>query len=516
MPFNTSGIFNRIRGRDSWKGDAADGTPIKSDLHDINDNDIADALSQCINKNGYTTIAGAIPFNNQKITNLGTPTDPGDAVNKDYADNPDPWPTSRSISGADAEGRLNFTNVSGANGITWSNIGAAWLAKKNADTDEQRDRVVLNTSAAGTGADVIAIDKIDGNLVFPTEFEVDTNLYLSPDGVTYRTPVAGTGGILRKTATALTMLANSVATTLAKGVATLETWFTAAYVGGNVTVNLNKKASGGYAYVGGQMGGKQRWVAHFGNSTAESATDGAGSDFSLVSYNNAGTPLFTAMTAYRRTGRVDFPVGFTGTQNFDSYLTAPGIEGSTSLVLAVSTGSVLLRPYGFANTASQAVYETNGDFTIARYMASKGYAECPGTSGNPSLGQIFNSLYVDSTDIRCYVGTSLVGRWTPACDHRIKKDVAPLPGTWDAVKKLRPVTYTDKAYGDEDSVFRDGDTPRIGFLAHELQEALGDSAATGVKDGDDLQGPDVLAVVAALTAALQEAQLRIEALEARP
>jgi hypothetical protein len=56
---------------------------------------------------------------------------------------------------------------------------------------------------------------------------------------------------------------------------------------------------------------------------------------------------------------------------------------------------------------------------------------------------------------------------------------------------------------------------RWGFVAHELQETLVESAASGVKDqADTIQSPNPWTVIASLTKALQEAMERIEALEA--
>ena len=103
-----------------------------------------------------------------------------------------------------------------------------------------------------------------------------------------------------------------------------------------------------------------------------------------------------------------------------------------------------------------------------------------------------------------------------------------MQSTWDAVKRLNPINYTNKdftppvqmslqrSYGDGQEPFMKGDdTPRMGFLAHELQEELGMDAATSYKDAPDaIQSPNSLAMIAVLTKALQEAMARIEALEA--
>lgn len=121
-----------------------------------------------------------------------------------------------------------------------------------------------------------------------------------------------------------------------------------------------------------------------------------------------------------------------------------------------------------------------------------------------------NQMWIDNVNL---------GNVAVTCDYRIKKDVAPLESTWNVVKALRPITYTQREYtppGAEQPLFVNDDTWQWGFVAHELQDTLLPSAASGAKDSPtDIQSPNLLAVVAALTRALQEAQARIEALEAR-
>lgn len=510
MPFDSSGTFTRVRGRDSWKGDAAAATPIKADLHDINDNDIADSLSQVITKNGVTQPTADIPLNGHKLVNVGQPVNPQDAATMRYVQELSGWPTAKSISGADADGRLNFTSLTGVNGITWSSIGACWVARKaDVSGQKERNRVVLNNNVdPAVGQDVVGIDEADGSMQWLTQTEMRQNLVF--DGTSYRTPAIGSGGLWRKTANALTLLSNFAATTLAYGVATLETWFSLTRSSGSVTMALNKQASGQAATIQGQMGGVLRWQMQLGNGTAEDGTF-AGSDYVLSSYNNSGALIGNAIVANRKTGKVSFPSGVTGVTDFESAVTATNINNAGGPLLLGGTAGVYVRPGGTGTLVGQTSFSGNGDVAIGRYLSAGGWLERQGTSG-PDGGQYFNSWYVDSANIWAYVGTTHVGNWTPASDHRIKKEIAPLTSTWEAVRKLRPVKYTDKAYGE---VFRDSDITRWGFLAHELQAALLPSAASGELDGEELQVPNVMTVVSALACALQEAQIRIEALEAR-
>jgi Chaperone of endosialidase len=146
-------------------------------------------------------------------------------------------------------------------------------------------------------------------------------------------------------------------------------------------------------------------------------------------------------------------------------------------------------------------------------------------------GYGFNFQYVGSVHV--WVDATDLGAITFASDYRIKKDVVELPGMWETVKALRPIKYTQaefsspshlahvegmQARGEEVSdapLFVADDIERWGFIAHELQETLVESAASGVKDAPDaIQSPNPFTIIAALTKALQEAMTRIETLEA--
>lgn len=83
MPFNGAGMFTRLR---NWVADAAAGVKIRADYHDIEDNGFADGLSQCIVRDGQSTITNNIPMNSKRLIALSDPTDPQDASTKAYAD----------------------------------------------------------------------------------------------------------------------------------------------------------------------------------------------------------------------------------------------------------------------------------------------------------------------------------------------------------------------------------------------------------------------------------------------
>jgi hypothetical protein len=148
------------------------------------------------------------------------------------------------------------------------------------------------------------------------------------------------------------------------------------------------------------------------------------------------------------------------------------------------------------------------------------------TSGSYS-GNWFNLYYTGSSSIvHLWIDNTDFGSISLVSDYRTKKDVAALPGMWETVKRLRPIKYTSKDFTPPSEAARAKETgkpfmvgddiERWGFMAHELQETLVESAASASKDAPNaIQSPDMRPVIAALTKALQEAMARIEALEGK-
>jgi len=210
-----------------------------------------------------------------------------------------------------------------------------------------------------------------------------------------------------------------------------------------------------------------------------------------------------------------------------------------------------------ANTLAVANLTDGGHFScygsvtaVQNITAGEGYVVkggsgfyCRSGGSGPYGGNYFNLNYVGP--VQMWIDVSNLGNITITSDYRTKKDVAGLSSMWDTVKALRPIKYTQanftppaqiaadlKAAADaraeaeakgeqlpaapaKGPMFVANDIEQWGFIAHELQDTLLPSAATGVKDSPDyVQSPNPFTVIAALTKALQEAMARIEALEA--
>lgn len=526
MGFDANGNFNRIAsggagaagsGSTLWQGDAAAGTKILASRHDSHDQDLANGLSECITRTGKGVPVADIPWGGKKIVNLANPSQPQDAATKYYVDNPDAATKSRSISGADLDGRLNFTAPSGVNGITWTYADVSWVAR-HSEPSKTSNRLVMNNSVVPntTGdavGDVFVID--DTGRVNNSGYLTNN---LSWDGAAWRAIALGYGTQIRYAGGTVTFASNDIATTVdTYKAATLRDYFRATNSDGNSFLDIVKSASAKVSGISGYLGATRRWLMYLGNQTAESGTDRVGSDFVLYSYNNAGTTLFQELLIDRGTHLATFggavtAVGtVTSGSNFDSTAT-------TCIVSASSGGSIRLRPDGPTVTTSSTMFTTTGDISVCEavaacsggVLAGRGIRSKAGYQGAYQANWM--NLQYASPNVAVWVDGTSMGNITWASDYRIKRNVEPLPSMWDKVKALNPVKYNHRKFRD---LFEDDDTEQWGLVAHELQDTLTMAAATGRKDEENvIQSPNPWVVIAALTRALQEAMLRIEALEA--
>jgi len=130
-------------------------------------------------------------------------------------------------------------------------------------------------------------------------------------------------------------------------------------------------------------------------------------------------------------------------------------------------------------------------------------------SGNTGVG------YISTTSSSTAYNTS--------SDYRLKENIAPMTGALDKVLTLKPVTYKWKIDGSNGE----------GFIAHELAEVVPDCVTgekdavetidefdsegkvIGIKEVPKYQGVDTSFLVATLTAAIQELNAKVIALEAK-
>ena len=103
-----SGTFTRDGGSTKWKADENAGTGIESERHDTHDQELADGINQCLNKNGENPATANISMGGNKLTNVAAGTTPSDAVRYDQLPiTLTAWTPTYSATGA-----MTFTGVS--------------------------------------------------------------------------------------------------------------------------------------------------------------------------------------------------------------------------------------------------------------------------------------------------------------------------------------------------------------------------------------------------------------------
>ena len=83
MPFSGAGVFNRLY---NWVSDRNAAIKIRADRMDAEMDGFATGLSNCITKDGQTTVTQDIPFNNKRLTGVADATAGTDALNRQAAD----------------------------------------------------------------------------------------------------------------------------------------------------------------------------------------------------------------------------------------------------------------------------------------------------------------------------------------------------------------------------------------------------------------------------------------------
>jgi hypothetical protein len=169
------------------------------------------------------------------------------------------------------------------------------------------------------------------------------------------------------------------------------------------------------------------------------------------------------------------------------------IDSSGNLLVGTTTNTT--------NTKETLSYDGNS-------FNGMGIIDSTGTTAGTRYAMFFQRG--TGTTVGSISTTTSATAYNTSSDYRLKENVAPMTGALETVAQLKPVTYDwilDKSKGQ-------------GFIAHELQAVVPD-CVTGEKDAVDAegnpvyQGIDTSFLVATLTAAIQELNAKVTALEAQ-
>jgi microcystin-dependent protein len=159
MPW-TGGSYNKgNNATGGWTGDATLGIGIEAGRHDVQDNDFATGINQCLNKDGSNAATGNLNIGGNKITNIASATNNSDAPTYAQLLSIIPAGTITAYGGAAApSGWLlcNGTNVSRTTYATlFAIIGTTFGVGDGSTTfgvPNLQQRFPLGKAAAGTGS----------------------------------------------------------------------------------------------------------------------------------------------------------------------------------------------------------------------------------------------------------------------------------------------------------------------------------------------------------------------------
>ena len=231
------------------------------------------------------------------------------------------------------------------------------------------------------------------------------------------------------------------------------------------------------------------------STTSYSATSYNGGSARLTLYGGSATSSFTG-TQYSHGGNVELFFGVVQNSSGLGEFVFQGYNGSAYAERARidSSGRLLVGTSTFAGKGLS--LSPNGNI-ITDYNGTGAFTHIEFKNNNGSVGSIQSS------------GSSTA--YNTSSDYRLKENIIPVPDGITRFKQLKPSRF---------NFIADPDHTVDGFLAHEAQ-AVVPECITGEKDAVDedgnpvYQGIDQSKLVPLLTAALQEAIAKIEALETR-
>jgi hypothetical protein len=450
MPFNGSGTYNLPAGNP-----VVTGTPISSTTTNSTNSDIANALTNCLTRDGQSSPTSAIPMSNQKLTGLAKGTIAGDAMRFEQTAQID-------------ETTGENSNIKSITGLTTplsaSQGGTGASSATGTGSNVLSNSPTLVTPALGTPA--------SGNLAnctFPV-ITYSANLTGGSAGkIPYQSGANTTSFTAAGTAGQVLYSNGTSAPTWGTAPVTLGTGYTFAgtSAGANVTTPVNSNNSFyGYLAGSGVTGGNNNTC--LGGTTGTALGNGSSNTFIGYYAGAASTGTYnTFLGAYASgatsSGNFNTIVGYNAGNNLTS--------GASNVILGSGAGTDAV-----ANLTTQSNYIVLGTNTI--------------TNANIKVA------------------------WTVTSDARDKTNFAEIPHGLDFVVQLKPTAYQFKLDRNSDDV---GENARVryGFLAQDVLELEGANPVIINNDEPEHLKYNESSMIPVLVKAIQELTAKVAALEAR-
>ena len=283
------------------------------------------------------------------------------------------------------------------------------------------------------------------------------------------------------------------------GVASSYLAFATTTSAGDLTERMRLDASGNFILGGTSANGRARFVAAASADCViklETSTLNYASGIDLIALNANGAQYNSIRSLYGSTenwyvggGASDQTLVFKTGGTERTRIDASGnlLVGTTSTIFASKMASIA------GGSQNGGAFQTT---------ASSGYTAIVGAR-NGNNGNVTEWWYDLSTQVGTISVTASATAYNTSSDYRLKNITGPITTSGAYIDSLNPVEGTWKADG---STF-------VGLLAHEAQEASRTPVATGVKDGEQMQGMDYSSaeIIANLIAEIQDLRKRLAA-----
>jgi hypothetical protein len=486
MPgFNGSGTFQRVR---NWVSDAAAGIKIRADYHDSEDDNFAAGLSFCLTKDGQTTPTGDIKLGGWRLTSVGNPINPQDAVTLNYLTT-----TPFTVQGNDAVGRISFAgSQTDATGTSVSPLGISFTqsaifagVRRNVTTTdgERTPRFFVAGSAnpADQSLDLFSVDAAGVHI----QATLAWNTYYAGTPAEWRAQTAGFGGFLTFDKT---------------------TGFLGYYV---APASVGKDADITYKAAFTIDQGKQT-LCYTTSLMAQAPTG----NVSVACYNTAlgaygmyvraaNSMGFGSLAAAGNVVQEWMSLGTAGAQLFYGGLSVPGRINADSFMYTDNS-------FGFYQSGTSRLFVYSGNFY---WTFNTGTGDLSWIRSNTT------NTYIRGSDghLVHLFGASKPGGgpWTDTSDARVKDVSGPYEHGLAEVRQLVPQRYTFK--GNDGRHVADG-KPYIGLIAQATEGPMPEMVAreSGTIDGaevDDLRILDTSPLIYAVVNSCKELADRLEVVE---